>query len=263
MVEFQKLVSKADYVGASGVERRFFRGPKILPQTHGIRVFEGNAGDRAGIQMKGGTLVVKGTCGKETGCGMLRGNILVSGDSGENTGNHMYGGCIFAGGTVESVGHRQGHYVAQGKGVILAGRVNVKDHTPPGMWVITNHMRNNWWDTLGELLGRNEDNLIVIDRSRLDIGRLVDSVSQKILPESSEAEVYALFTGLKKEVYSRLAGLGVDEMGRFIKMQTENKNKGGFRKAMLGGISQIFEFHRKEDSTAPQKAENWVHRHWF
>lgn len=263
MLEFQNLASKADYVGASRVERRFLRSPKITPQTQGVRVFEGNAGDRAGIIMKGGTLVIKGNCSKEAGCGMLRGNILVSGNSGENTGNHMYGGCIFVGGTVESVGHKQGHYVAHGKGVILAGKLKVKDHTPPGMWVITNHMRNNWWDTLGEIFGRKEDNLIVIDRGRLDISRLVDSVSQKVLPESSEEEAYALFTGLKKEVYSKLASLGLDEMGRFIKMQTENKNKDEFRKAMLAGIGQIFEFHLKEDATAAQKTENWVHRHWF
>ena len=64
----------------------------------------GNAGARAGISMKGGSLIVGGNAGFLTGFMMQKGRIIVCGDVGEAVGDSMYEGAIYVGGEIGSLG---------------------------------------------------------------------------------------------------------------------------------------------------------------
>ena len=64
----------------------------------------GNAGARAGISMKGGTLIVGGNTGFMTGFMMQKGKIIVCGDVGDAVGDSMYEGTIYVAGKIGSLG---------------------------------------------------------------------------------------------------------------------------------------------------------------
>ena len=64
----------------------------------------GDAGARAGISMKGGTLIVAGSTGFLTGFMMQKGRIIVCGDAGEAVGDSMYEGTIYVAGEIGSLG---------------------------------------------------------------------------------------------------------------------------------------------------------------
>jgi glutamate synthase domain-containing protein 3 len=68
-------------------------------------VIRGNAGARAGIAMKGGTLLIQGNCGYMTGFMMQKGTIVVCGDAEEALGDSMYEGRIFVGGNIAELGN--------------------------------------------------------------------------------------------------------------------------------------------------------------
>ena len=65
---------------------------------------QGDTGARAGIAMKGGTLVVGGDAGYMTGFMMQEGRIVICGDAADGIGDSMYEGTIYVGGSVASRG---------------------------------------------------------------------------------------------------------------------------------------------------------------
>jgi glutamate synthase domain-containing protein 3 len=65
---------------------------------------DGDAGARAGIAMKGGTLIVRGSVGYMSGFMMQRGTMIVGGDAADGLGDSMYEGTIYIAGRVESYG---------------------------------------------------------------------------------------------------------------------------------------------------------------
>jgi glutamate synthase domain-containing protein 3 len=68
-------------------------------------VIHGNAAARAGISLKGGTVLVGGNTGYMTGFMMQKGTIVVCGDAAEGLGDSMYAGEIFVGGRIAGLGN--------------------------------------------------------------------------------------------------------------------------------------------------------------
>ena len=64
-----------------------------------------SASSRAGIAMKGGTLIIQGNSGYMTGFMLQKGTIIVCGDTAQALGDSMYEGRIFVGGRIADLGN--------------------------------------------------------------------------------------------------------------------------------------------------------------
>ena len=60
---------------------------------------------RAGVSMKGGTLLIGGSCGYMAGFMMQKGRIVICGNAGEALADSMYEGEVFVGGQIASLGN--------------------------------------------------------------------------------------------------------------------------------------------------------------
>jgi glutamate synthase domain-containing protein 3 len=68
-------------------------------------VVRGNAAARAGVSMKGGTLLIGGNCGYMAGFMMQKGRLIICGDAGEALADSMYEGVVFVGGGIAELGN--------------------------------------------------------------------------------------------------------------------------------------------------------------
>src|ERR1700688_3881235 len=60
---------------------------------------------RAGVSMKGGTLLIGGSCGYMAGFMMQKGRIIICGDAGDAVADSMYEGVVFVGGKIAALGN--------------------------------------------------------------------------------------------------------------------------------------------------------------
>jgi glutamate synthase domain-containing protein 3 len=68
-------------------------------------VIHGDAAARAGVSMKGGTLLIAGNCGYMAGFMGQKGTLIVCGDTGEAFADSMYETVCFVGGRVAELGN--------------------------------------------------------------------------------------------------------------------------------------------------------------
>jgi glutamate synthase domain-containing protein 3 len=68
-------------------------------------VVRGNAAARAGVSMKGGTLIIGGNCGYMAGFMMQKGRIIICGNAGDALADSMYEGTAYVGGNIEALGN--------------------------------------------------------------------------------------------------------------------------------------------------------------
>jgi glutamate synthase domain-containing protein 3 len=68
-------------------------------------VVRGDAAARAGVSMKGGTLLIGGRCGYMAGFMMQRGRLVICGDAADALADSMYEGVVFVGGRIEALGN--------------------------------------------------------------------------------------------------------------------------------------------------------------
>jgi glutamate synthase domain-containing protein 3 len=68
-------------------------------------VVRGDAAARAGVSVKGGTLLIGGNCGSMAGFMMQKGRIVICGDAGDALADSMYEGAVFVGGKIEALGN--------------------------------------------------------------------------------------------------------------------------------------------------------------
>jgi glutamate synthase domain-containing protein 3 len=68
-------------------------------------VVRGDAAARAGVSMKGGTLLIGGNCGYMAGFMMQKGRIIICGNAGEALADSMYEGIVFVGGQIAELGN--------------------------------------------------------------------------------------------------------------------------------------------------------------
>src|ERR1700729_2403832 len=60
---------------------------------------------RAGVSMKGGTLLITGSCASMAGFMMQKGRIVICGDAGEALADSMYEGEVYVGGAIANLGN--------------------------------------------------------------------------------------------------------------------------------------------------------------
>jgi glutamate synthase domain-containing protein 3 len=68
-------------------------------------VVRGGAAARAGVSMKGGTLLIGGDCGPMAGFMMQKGRIVVCGNAADALADSMYEGTVYVGGSIASLGN--------------------------------------------------------------------------------------------------------------------------------------------------------------
>ena len=67
-------------------------------------MIHGDSGARAGVSMKGGTVLVAGNCGYMSGFMGQKGNLIVCGDAGEAFADSMYETVCYVGGRAGNLG---------------------------------------------------------------------------------------------------------------------------------------------------------------
>ena len=97
-------------------------GDNLGYENSGRIILNGNAGDYAGIGMKGGLIEISGNVGDSLGHMMEDGEIILNGHAGDYVGNLMSNGIIRINGRHKSVSRRKGGSIYDKNGKIVFGR---------------------------------------------------------------------------------------------------------------------------------------------
>ena len=169
--------------------------------TSGSIIVEGNAGMRAGAEMRGGTLHIKGSASDWLGVEMKYGSIFVQGNAGHCCGAG-YRGCRMGmtGGWITvygNVGHECGSSMRRGNITIIG---NVGDYAGASMIAGTLSINGNAGKHLGA--GMKRGTIIIHGDCEPDAGFRYSCTFSPLMPNLGEVRCYRgdILTGGKGEI---------------------------------------------------------------